>query len=224
MNKETLTNKLAQYDFILASSSPRRFEILRDFMNIQDITIVKPSFEEDLDKHLYKDDPVKYVHDTCLGKANSIMEEYSFGKDAKMPCGAIVICADTIVVGPDNQIYEKPITKDSQLEYLNKFCYNYGASGKPVKVISSVVVMKENKETGHDIRQYEEVTAIYFDSSIPEAVINNYVESEDGLQVAGGFKIQGPSGVLIKGIEGDYYNVVGLPLNKTYRTILDLIN
>lgn len=224
MSTDTLVNKLAHYDFILASSSPRRFEILRDYMNIQDITVVKPSFEEDLDKRLYRDDPSKYVHDTCLGKANSILAEHTFGKDAKMPHGAIVICADTIVVGPDNQIYEKPITKENQLEYLNKFCYHYATSGKPMKVISSVVVMKDNKMGGQDIRQFEEVTSIHFDSSIPQSVINNYVESEDGLQVAGGFKIQGPSGVLIKEIEGDYYNVVGLPLNKTYRTILDLIN
>ncbi|CAL9730169.1 dTTP/UTP pyrophosphatase [Monosporozyma unispora] len=223
MSKETLNNKLAHYEFILASSSPRRFEIVHDYMNIQDITVVKPSFEENLDKELYKDDPSKYVHDTCLGKAKSIMEEHTLGRDSKTPLGAIVICADTIVVGPDKKIYEKPGSKETQLKYLNKFCYEYGSSGKPVKVITSVVVIKDSKGGHTDTQQFEEVTDIHFDSGILHAVIENYVESEDGLQVAGGFKIQGPSGVLIRSIEGDYYNVVGLPLNRTYTTILDFI-
>lgn len=231
MNSDLTTGQLDKYEIILGSSSPRRYELLKDYMNIGNITVLKPSFEENLDKELYKDDPLKYVHDTCHLKAKSILKEYNPGKKSTKEFGAIIICADTIVVGPDNQIYEKPITQEKQLEYLTKFCYTYGnevSDNKCMKVITSVVLIKDCKDkedkTAPAIHQFEEITKIYFDPDIPLNVIERYVESKDGLNVAGGFKIQGPSAVLIKGIEGDYYNVVGLPVNKTYRTLLQLIN
>lgn len=224
------TDDLDNYEIILGSSSPRRYELLKDYLDIHEIKVLKPSFEEDLDKTLYKNDPLKYVHDTCRLKAKSILEEYNPGKHTRKKLGAIIICADTIVVGPENQIYEKPVTQEKQLEYLTKFCYTYGKEFvdiEPMKVITSVTLIKDCKgiedESTLIIHQFEEVTKIYFDPEIPLNVIKKYVESKDGLNVAGGFKIQGPSAVLIKGIEGDYYNVVGLPVNKTYKTLLQLI-
>ncbi|KAK5780964.1 hypothetical protein RI543_001351 [Arxiozyma heterogenica] len=231
MNFTNMTRELAKYDIILGSSSSRRYDLLKDYLNIHDIKVLKPSFEEDLDKNLYKDDPLKYVHDTCRLKAKSILEEYYPGRYSTKELGAIIICADTIVVGPENQIYEKPITQEKQLEYLTKFCYSYGkkcVGDESVKVITSVALIKDCKDIGDKttlvIHQFEEITKIYFDPDIPVDIIKTYVDSKDGLHVAGGFKIQGSSAVLIKGIEGDYYNVVGLPVNKTYKTLLHLIN
>lgn len=209
-----------KYSVILASSSPRRAEIIHDHMGIKNYTVMVPKFKEDLDKTNYQDDPTRYVHDTCHQKAAGVLEELA-RENAVSSSPYLVICADTIVVGPDNKIFEKPGTKKFQMLYLGRFCREYKQE-EPVRVITSVAVIKFSGGEVRKRAQFEEVTNVYFDHSIPTSVIEDYVESEDGLNVAGGFKIQGPSGVLIRKIDGDYYNVVGLPLNRTFTELLKM--
>lgn len=203
----------SQYKVILASSSPRRFEIMHDNMGFRDLEIIKPSFEEDLDKNLYKNDPIQYVIDTSKGKAESIVSEFNLGKDEQPK---LIVCADTVVIDWDNIIYEKPGTKERQLANLRRFCFE---SHEPMRVVTAVTIISSDV-SGVEMTQFHEISKVYFDSTIPEQTIIDYVNSEDGLQVAGGFKVQGFSGILIDRIDGDYFNIVGLPLNKTFKHLL----
>ncbi|SMN18937.1 similar to Saccharomyces cerevisiae YOR111W Putative protein of unknown function [Maudiozyma saulgeensis] len=218
----------SEYKVVLASSSPRRYEIMHDNMGFNDLLIMKPTFEEDLDKSLYINNPIQYVVDTSYGKAQSILVDLQNVKEKRL-----VVCADTIVLDWDNIIYEKPGTAERQLENLKRFCYE---SEKPLKVVTAVTIIEwdpngvdhgdndtNNKLANQQIRQFHEISNVYFDSKISEQVIQDYVNSEDGLQVAGGFKVQGYSGILINRIEGDYYNIVGLPLNRTFKELLSYV-
>ncbi|CAG98841.1 nucleotide diphosphatase [Kluyveromyces lactis] len=210
-----LSQKLTdKYEIILASSSPRRFEILTEQMGFDNIKVMKPSFEEDLDKSLYVKRPSDYVQDTCKEKAKSILQELTPGSKSKL-----VLCADTIVVDHTDEIYEKPVEKEIQLRNLLRFTQ----SGKPMRVITAVTIIIYNTPQEYSFDSFYEQTEVYFDSNIPRSIVEMYVESGDGLQVAGGFKVQGFSGCLIKKVNGDYYNVVGLPLNGTWKRLCTLI-
>lgn len=90
-----------------------------------------------------------------------------------------------------------------------------------LKVITSVIVYDKSQD---NIHQFTELTAIVFDNEISHDIVQSYVDSEDGLKVAGGFKIQSTGGVMIKQIQGDYYNVVGLPLNSTFKVLKKIVD
>lgn len=206
-------------DIILASSSPRRYEILHDVMGIKELHLMKPTFEENLDKSLYENDPIKYVCDTSRCKAEGIVQDLRAeavqDQENKLK---LIICADTVVIDSNNVIYEKPKNKMVQLENLKKFCYV--DDGKPLTVVTAVTFIRwSNKDDFKVIEPFHEETKIFCDSKIPLGLLEEYVESGDGIAVAGGFKIQGMSGMIIQKIDGDYYNVVGLPLNKTFQAI-----
>lgn len=206
-----------KFDVILASSSPRRYEILTEVMGIQDLRVMKPSFEEDLDKALYKLKPIEYVRKTSFCKALGIASDL---KTQEMKCQKekLIICADTVVIDKDDVIYEKPGTKDRQLTNLKKFCYSEGQH--PLRVVTAVTLIRWANSKDYTISEpFHEITEVYCDENIPLQLLEEYVESEDGLAVAGGLKIQGLSGIVIKKIHGDYYNVVGLPLNRTFQAI-----
>ena len=64
----------SKYDIILASTSPRRYEILHDIMGITDLKTMVSTFEENLDKMNYSTDPIGYVCDTSWHKAQNIIE------------------------------------------------------------------------------------------------------------------------------------------------------
>ncbi|QLL32809.1 hypothetical protein HG536_0D03310 [Torulaspora globosa] len=217
---EQIQNK---FDVILASSSPRRYQILHDVMGLRDLKLMKPSFEEDLDKALYRNDPIRYVRDTSFCKAQGIAKDLEAQNDAKDPKEKLIICADTIVIDTDNIIYEKPGTKDAQLANLKKFCYS--DKGHPLRVATAVTVIRWRDGKNYDIRDpFHEITELYCDGQIPIELLEEYVESGEGVAVAGGLMIQGISGIVIKTINGDYNNVVGLPLNRTFQAIYQELN
>ena len=213
----------SEYKVVLASTSPRRYEIMHDNMGFKDLLVIPPTFEENLDKSQYADNPIQYVVDTSYGKAQCMLSELQDVKEKRL-----VVCADTVVLDWDNIIYEKPGNKERQLANLKRCCYG---SQKPLRVVTAVTIIKwdpnaiddGNKSMKHQIHQFHETSEVYFDSTVPEQVIQDYVYSEDGLQVAGGFKVQGYSGILIDRIEGDYFNIVGLPLNRTFKELLSYV-
>ncbi|QLQ79687.1 hypothetical protein HG537_0C03350 [Torulaspora globosa] len=211
-----------KFDVILASSSLRRYQILHDIMGFHNLKVMKPSFEEDLDKTLYRDDPIRYVRDTSFCKAEGIVQDL-VTQDAKGSKEKLIICADTIVIDSDDIIYEKPGTKDAQLANLKKFCYT--DKGHPLRVATAVTVIRWKDTKNYDIRDpFHETTELYCDAQIPIELLEEYVESGEGVAVAGGLMIQGISGIIIKSINGDYNNVVGLPLNRTFQAIYQELN
>lgn len=67
-------------------------------------------------------------------------------------------------------------------------------------------------------------TTLFFNRAADASLIEKYIDTEEGLQVAGGFKIQGCGSILFESIQGDYFNVVGLPAAVTYRLIKQAID
>ncbi|EDO16236.1 hypothetical protein Kpol_505p13 [Vanderwaltozyma polyspora DSM 70294] len=220
MSNSNLINRIcSEYEVILASSSPRRYEILHDVIGIKDLKVMKPDFEEDLDKSNYVNDPIRYVCDTSYGKAESIVRSLK-NKSDEVNKKKLIVCADTVIIDTKNKIYEKPQEKEVQLKNLKKFCYEE----EYIKVVTSVNIVKWIDADRYDFEPFYEETKIYFDKNTPLELIEDYVGSEDGLEVAGGFKIQEISGAMIRGIEGDYYNVVGLPLNRTLTRLISKLD
>lgn len=203
-----------KFEVVLASSSARRYEIVHDIMGFSETTIMKPSFEEDLDKTLYEGRPVDYVIDTSRGKADSILDDLKDDKKVNLR-PKIVICADTIVIDENDTIHEKPKIEEVQLRNLEAFC----KSKDPVRVATAVNIILWRGPDQYEISSFHDITELYFDHDLPSDIVRDFVRSHNSLEVAGGFQVQTFGGCMIPRINGDYYNVVGLPLNKTFKTI-----
>lgn len=206
-----LKSLYTDYQILLASSSPMRLEIVRNVLGFEDIVVMKPSFEENLDKDLYTTNPIKYVQDTCRGKMNSIKDNLTALSNISNCKPKFVICADTIVVDHDKNIYEKPSSRAEQLANLKYF----RTLIEPLKTITAVEVLLWEDAERYSTTSFHRVTEIYFDNNVSDQILEYYVENGNGLKVAGGYTISGFSAVMISKIQGDYYNVVGLPVNAT---------
>lgn len=177
---------------ILASASPRRAEIL---------TSVGWEFEKqaaDIDESSFAGEkPADYVQRLAVGKARTIAENN---------VDAIVLGADTIVV-----INEKIIGKPQNLEEAAKMLKML--SGNWHEVLTGVAVVK----TGETLVDFQR-TRVKF-SEMNEAEIEFLVQKGTPLDKAGAYAVQAQAALFIEKIEGDYWNVVGLPVSLVYRLV-----
>ncbi len=121
---------------------------------------------------------------------------------------AIVIGADTVVV-LDGEILGKPKSEDNAVELLTAL------SGRSHTVYTGVAIIH-----GEKVKNFCEATEVeFYDLSAKE--ITDYVATKEPLDKAGAYGIQGKGSVLVKKIDGDYFNVVGLPVAKLYRELRD---
>lgn len=178
---------------ILGSKSPRRKEIL-EMLGI-DFEVYSPDVIEDV--HDYKT-PEEYVKKTALKKGLATSKVYS--RD-------VVICADTIVV-LDNDILEKPKNKEDarrMLEMINGRCHD---------VLTAVYI----KKCDSDYDLFVSKTKVYIDK-MTDNEIEEYISTKEPYDKAGAYAIQGIFAKFIEKIDGDYYNVMGLPLNEVYNRL-----
>ena len=181
--------------FILASGSPRRLELLRQ-IGIEPIVSVS-NFSEAVSSS----SPSILVKENARGKALDVLKKFSPND--------IIIAADTVVV-LDNKVLGKPKTKDEAKEMLKAL------SGKTHEVLTGVTVLFMGKE-----ETAVEKTLVHF-RKLSEEEISNYVATGEPMDKAGAYGIQGKGAILIKGTEGCYNNVVGLPLTRIYELFLRL--
>ena len=126
---------------------------------------------------------------------------------AQNPVGlGFVIGADTMVV-LDGEIFGKPYSADHAREMLRKL------SGKTHQVITGVSV---------GFRTFTETSEVTF-KELTEEDINAYVATGETIDKAGAYGIQGKGAVLVEGYEGDYNNIVGLPVDKLLENFPDLL-
>jgi septum formation protein len=185
-------------NIILASKSPRRKELLEKLnlpFEIRVSQVDEDSFKQDL--------PWKFVEKLAYEKANSV----------SMLVGdtSLVIGCDTVVVYEDN-ILGKPKDKGQAADYLRKL------SGKKHLVYSGIALLdgsSNNKYISH------EVTEVYM-KELNEEELTYYINTGEPLDKAGAYGIQGIGSIFIEKINGDYYNVMGLPLNKLYKGLSEL--
>ncbi len=172
---------------ILASSSPRRRELLNYIVSGFDIV---PSGIEETASGTPRQQALKLACD----KAQDV---------AKYHPDAVVIGADTLVV-IDKKVLGKPIDKQDAVLMLKAL------SGRTHKVYTGVAVVYGNETfTGC------EVTSVTFDT-LTDDEIAEYIKTGEPMDKAGAYGIQGFGGKFIKRVDGCYFNVMGLPLNLLY--------
>lgn len=191
--------ELNEYDILLASQSPRR-KLLLSFLKLKFDTL-SPDIEEYIKKN---EPPLKYAMRVAKEKAQKISNEVQ---------NKIIIAADTIVL-LDSIILGKP---QSEIEAVRMLSF---LSGKTHIVITGVCIINQN--TTKILTDYEKTKVTF--RKISKKEINEYVESGSPMDKAGGYGIQEDFGaVFVKKIDGCYYNVVGLPLSKTYNMLMKII-
>ncbi len=173
---------------VLASASPRRKQLLEQIgLRFE----VEPSdYEEDIAPG---SEPHEMAKKLSLGKARAAARKHR---------KALIIAADTFVVFGD-RILGKPHSNAEAREMLRAL------NGQAHSVISGFTVL--DAESGKVVSKSVETKVRMRRLTLRE--IDGYVRSKEPLDKAGGYAIQGRGAVLVERIEGDYFNVVGLPLS-----------
>ena len=174
--------------FVLASESPRRVDLLR--LAGYDFTARKSGFPE-----VVEGDPRATVETNARGKALTVA--------ADLP-GEVVLAADTIVHLPELPVSEATLTQAKSGGDVRRMLGLI--SGRVHEVYSGVAVARDR-----DISIRSAVTRVYM-RPLSEVEISAYVGLGEGVGKAGGYAIQGRAALFVERIEGDYTNVVGLPL------------
>ncbi len=182
---------------ILASASPRRRELLSV---IADDFSVFPSSAEEIVPKGTKNKQVAEI--LAMLKAKDVAQ---FHKDA------IIIGADTCVIVED-EILGKPENKADAYRMMKML------SGKTHSVITGCYIICDNRTVSFSV----ETRVEFYD--LTEDEIENYINSSEPYDKAGAYGIQGKASLFVKGIEGDYFNVVGLPISRLYNELKKYIN
>ena len=173
---------------ILASASPRRRELL-GMMGVKNFEVLPARGDEISDPAL---SPCETVKALAAAKAREVCAQVS-----QSDC--VIIAADT-VVSKDGRILGKPQSEDEAFEMLSFL------SGSSHKVYTGLCVIAN----GTEICQAEESTVYFRDLSPDE--IRRYIATGEPMDKAGSYGIQGKASLFVRRIEGDYYNIVGLPV------------
>ena len=181
---------------ILASASPRRKELLTQIGVKFEIMISDK--ETDIDSS----DPVKACEKQAMQKALDIEEKAAL----KYKEDYIIIAADTIVALEDS-ILGKPKDREDARLMLERI------SGKKHKVYTAVCVFNSRLKTH---KSFVEETTVEV-AELSKEDIDFYLSKDEAYDKAGAYAIQGLFSRYIVGIEGDYYNVMGLPVGRVYR-------
>ena len=176
---------------ILGSKSPRRKEILAMAGYVFDIKI------SDVDENVEAKDIKEMSYKIAKKKCDSIANDYPHD---------LVICADTIVV-IEGKVLGKPRDKEEARKMIQTL------QGKTHEVYTSVVLKKEDQE-----ENFTEITKVRI-GKLTDEEIEAYINTTEPYDKAGGYAIQGIFGKYVESIEGDYYNVMGLPIYRLNKII-----
>lgn len=183
-----------QETFVLASASPRRKELFS--MLGLPFTIITSNVEE---TSVRADSVGEYVQGVALLKTRAVAEQCE---------GSIVIGADTIVALND-RILHKPKSREEAIAHLQLLSNNRHS------VLTAVAIIQPN---GTETVFVEETTVVF--KQLSNELIEAYVETGDSFDKAGGYGIQTSGALLVDRIEGDYNNVVGLPLASLFEKLV----
>jgi septum formation protein len=185
---------------ILASASPRRAEILA----AAGIPFVIRASQID-ESRWPGESPEKMAERLARAKAETVARE----DNSDGP--RIILGADTVVV-VDDKILGKPGNAAAAREMLVKL------RGREHRVITGFALLRAQD---NEIRSGHEITRVWF-SDMTDAEVGAYVATNEPLDKAGAYAIQGIAGRYIPRIEGCYFNVVGLPLARVWQALQDL--
>ncbi|KAG0002582.1 hypothetical protein BGZ79_002729 [Entomortierella chlamydospora] len=196
-------NALNAKKVVLASSSPRRKDIL-SHLGIT-YTVVPSTFPETLDKSLFSH-PSEYVKENALQKALEVYERLK----ATGETPDLVIGADT-VVAHESKILEKPQSVQDAVDMLTSL------SGSTHMVFTGVTLIAPPTDGSDKPRILTDVegTEVRM-QALSQELIEAYVETGEPMDKAGAYGYQTTGGLLVKGINGCSWNVIGLPASKLF--------
>ncbi len=183
-------------DFILASASPRRKELFSRI--IEDFKIIPSSADETIPKNMSAFECAEYL---AVKKASQVAENNK---------NSVVIGCDTVVIA-NNEILGKPSDEKNAYEMLKML------SGKVHSVVTGVCICYQDKKIS-----FSSVTEVEF-YPLSDDDINQYIKTGEPFDKAGAYGIQGMGSLFVKKINGDFYNVVGLPVAELNKKIKELI-
>lgn len=183
---------------ILASNSPRRREILSNFI---DFTVISKEIDE--------------IKDDCFSPWTTVMAlAYEKGIEvAKDNVDEVVLSADTLVE-LDGKLLGKPKNREDAKIMIR------GLSGKVHNVYTGYAIFKLSKKIKYV--SYEKSSVKFYDLSSDE--IEKYLDTLEYKDKAGAYGIQGKGSLIVEKIEGDYFNIVGFPIGKINRDLMRLLN
>ncbi len=178
---------------ILASNSRTRKEVLDKVGLIYDVI---PS---NIEEHSDKTEPKEYVMDLSRQKAEAVAKDLKEG---------VILSADSIIYIDDKKL-EKPKTKEQAKIMLKALSgrINYAVTGV------TIIDLYQNKKI-----TLNEVTQVYFDK-LSDEEIDWYIENEQYIFERCGYSIAGKSAIYIPKINGDYYNILGMPISRVYKEL-----
>lgn len=190
---------------ILASRSPRRIELMSELGF--SARPVAPDIDESMQAG---ESPEQLVERLAHAKAHAILDR------GIASAGEPIIAADT-VVALDGEVLGKPADEDDARRMLRML------SGRTHRVSTGVciVVASKQPEIAAEERSFVETTKVRF-YPLSEEEIASYVATGEPADKAGAYGIQGTGRLLVEGIEGDYFNVVGLPVARLWRELRDM--
>jgi septum formation protein len=177
-------------NFILASSSPRRRELLKLLGIVPQIIVPQ------VDENIHPGESIEtFLRRVSIAKGEAVYSESLFDSP--------IISADTVVLC-ENRLIGKPQSKDDARRFLETL------ADKSHDVLTGVSILYKGNNH-YDFSR----TRVEF-SPISKAELDYYLEKEDYMDKAGAYAIQGMAAVFVKKIEGCYFNVMGFPLNLFY--------
>lgn len=179
-------------DFIVASASPRRKEILS--MGGFGFRIIPSDCDETIKEKLSPEETVKVLAER---KALSVLSENE---------NSVVLGCDTVVALGD-EILGKPSDREDAFKMIKAL------SGKTHRVCTGVCIADKDK-----IKSFVSVAEVEF-YELSDETAESYVATGECDDKAGAYGIQGLGGTLVKSIKGDYYAIVGLPYAETVRVL-----
>ncbi|HEX4375337.1 MAG TPA: Maf family nucleotide pyrophosphatase [Puia sp.] len=180
---------------ILASQSPRRKQLL-EWAEIDFEIIVKPTSEDYPNDLTIEEIPVHIARQKAIAVKKELTDD------------RIIIAADTLVILND-KVIGKPTDRNDAIKILSDL------SGQKHLVITGVVIINNEKEIS-----FADITEVWF-HELTAAQIEFYVDKYKPFDKAGAYAIQEWIGVIgIKKINGDFYNVMGLPVSRVVRELI----
>ena len=186
---------------ILASGSPRRKELLLQ------IGIVPEIIVSHVEEKITSDVPAEVVMSLAEQKAVDVAKE--------MPEGTVILGSDTVVAA-DGKILGKPKSHEEAYEMIRRL------AGRSHQVYTGVCLVKKEPEGEADtvVCVYDETDVNV--SSMTEKEIREYADSEEPMDKAGSYAVQGFFARYIDGLKGSYANVMGLPVHLVYQKLKKL--
>ena len=181
-------------NWILGSASPRRRDILAH-LGVRFTVCVA-----DVDESSDLTDGCALVEQLSRRKALAVKQKCSQEPRPDGGKNDVIIASDTVVLDPDGRILGKPRDAEDAKQMLRHL------SGRTHSVVSGIAVCH-----GASLFSAHETTRVTF-APLSEEIIERYVASGEPMDKAGAYGIQDTASLWIEGIEGDYFNVVGLPV------------